>query len=304
LLLARGPPAGRNQLEYHTSREALGSKVDLRKASAGGQQLQSGGGDWMTQNIKEALVKSHGIMMIFGWWLFIDVAVLFARYFKAMWPNTQPCNLKIWFHFHRGLNITGLILVIAAFVCVFVAEKGKWVGNASEDLRIHAICGLTCVIGGLIQPIMALFRCKPDGKYRPIFNWIHRFLGVSSWCLASVTIWWATNFRSVGIYNGYDHGTTPRALMILLWAGLGATLIALEVHLTATERIGVSDRVGPGRDLAMERLDGASPSQRWKRKAVYNKSWPIVRCAILGLFVCLAIAITVTLAYWIGIRSQ
>lgn len=47
--------------------------------------------------------------MIFGWWLFVDVAILFARYFKAMWPNSQPCNLKIWFHVRKFKNFLDIL---------------------------------------------------------------------------------------------------------------------------------------------------------------------------------------------------
>jgi len=153
---------------------------------------------------------------------------------------------------------------------------------------------------------MALFRCKPDAKYRWIFNWLHKFFGIASWCLASVAIWYSTSFRSVGIYTEGKNGIAPRVLMIVLWAGLLAALIALEVHLTVTERIGISERVGPGNDLAMERLeDRNSPGRRGKRKkGVFNKSWSKIRGIVLGLFVCLSIAITITLAYWIGTYSK
>lgn len=68
LLVARGPPSGKNRLEYHSSREVLSGQVNLQATqeggatggAAGGIHLESGGDQWLDQKTIEALVKSHG----------------------------------------------------------------------------------------------------------------------------------------------------------------------------------------------------------------------------------------------------
>ncbi len=75
--------------------------------------------------------------------------------------------------------MAAVLLIVSALVCIFVAE-----GWAIEDT--HQICGIICVILAFIQPFGALFRCGPTAPKRPIFNWLHRLVGVSAWILAGI----------------------------------------------------------------------------------------------------------------------
>ena len=46
-----------------------------------------------------------------------------------------------------------------------------------------------------IQPIMALFRPGPNGKYRPLFNWTHWFVGNSAQIVAFGAIFFAVELQ-------------------------------------------------------------------------------------------------------------
>ncbi len=43
--------------------------------------------------------------MILGWWLMSSVAILTARYYKAVWPDTKIFDKPIWFQVHRAARL-------------------------------------------------------------------------------------------------------------------------------------------------------------------------------------------------------
>ncbi len=102
------------------------------------------------------------------------------------------CDPHESFQMHRGLNIIGVFTIAIGFICIFVAEKGEWEGPkvGKDDFGnldsgdYHILLGLTASIVAFLQPIISLFRCSPTDSKRPIFNWIHRFLGISGWCIS------------------------------------------------------------------------------------------------------------------------
>merc|ERR1712113_1124832 len=50
-------------------------------------------------------------------------------------------------------------------------------------------------MGGLcfIQPFLALMRCSPTDRMRPLFNWVHWFIGNSAQILGIVAIFYAVD---------------------------------------------------------------------------------------------------------------
>ena len=50
-----------------------------------------------------------------------------------------------------------------------------------------------------IQPIMALFRPHPNGKYRPLFNWAHWLVGNSAQIVAFATIFFAVELQKADL---------------------------------------------------------------------------------------------------------
>lgn len=139
-------------------------------------------------------MKAHGIMMIFAWILFVPTAILLARYFKPSFPEKKLCGKAIWFSIHRAVMITVVVLTIIAFILILVYEKGKWVSQDNQREFAHSILGIITICFALIQPIMALFRCHPDGEYRFVFNYAHRFVGLSALILSIITIFLAMFF--------------------------------------------------------------------------------------------------------------
>ncbi|XP_013791076.2 putative ferric-chelate reductase 1 homolog [Limulus polyphemus] len=168
LLLAKGPASTDGVKSRHSERSVSDNPVNLTQITvvAGGQV--------------PLLIKLHGTFMVVAWIGFVGLSILMARYYKQVWQANTLCMVKIWFAIHRFLMLLSLSLMIVGFVLIFVHVEG-WSQVATNP---HPILG--CVTTGLalIQPIMALFRPKPDARKRPIFNWLHWFVGNSAKTLA------------------------------------------------------------------------------------------------------------------------
>jgi len=133
--------------------------------------------------------------MIFAWILFVSTGILLARYFKTSWPNRKICGKPIWFVVHRALMSTVVVLTIIAFILILVYESGNWIPRDEQMPFAHSIIGILVIIFAIIQPIMAIFRCKPDAQYRFIFNYVHAIVGLTAFILSIVAIFIAMFFQ-------------------------------------------------------------------------------------------------------------
>uniref|UniRef100_A0A914WAL1 Ferric-chelate reductase 1 n=1 Tax=Plectus sambesii TaxID=2011161 RepID=A0A914WAL1_9BILA len=259
----------------------------------------------LTQEQKAKLFKAHGIMMILAWFIFVATAIMFARYFRGHWPDTKPMGLLLWFHFHRTLNVIAVILMIAAFVCVFVAESWKWEGptvgggdSNYEWASIHSMTGILAVCLAWVQPIAAIFRCSPGKPLRPIFNWLHRFIGISAWLLAATTITiavihfpgrWANTNAAYGLVIAY-----------LVFIGL---IIILQEMLTICEVV-KKRQVSRVDVLEMQAAakGPSSPTTPTTLSFTTNSKTKSVRLLLLALFMVIGGGIAIAMTVLLGIN--
>ncbi|KRY39589.1 putative ferric-chelate reductase 1 [Trichinella spiralis] len=178
--------------------------------------------------LKRNIIKAHGCLMVIGWWIFLPSGILFARYLKYLLPAQLIYGKKIWFLMHMTLNTTGSLLIAVSFICVFIAENGKWTGK-NFPKGTHAILGMTASIGAFLQPIMGIYRCTPKHKLRILFNCAHAILGYGSFICAAASIWCVTYppfSYKLGVNE--DYGIVPRSLIIIFWVIIVITAITLE----------------------------------------------------------------------------
>lgn len=128
------------------------------------------------------LVDVHGMLMVIAWIGMSIMAIYSARYMRNAWPHTTVMGLKIWFHIHRTLNFLAVLLMLVSIVCI-VWNKQRWTGPWFGKDKIglggwHSLAGALSVLFALSQPFGALLRCGVDHPKRPIFNWIHRSIGL------------------------------------------------------------------------------------------------------------------------------
>lgn len=157
----------------------------------------------LTYTARYPLVKAHGILMIIGWMMCASTALILAKYYKPMWPNNRICGVKVWFANHRGLMIVSLFATVIAFIIIFVHCDGY---SKMPDLpaKAHPILGIITTILCVLNPLIAICKCSEKSDKRPIFNWIHWFIGTCATVLATPTLfigmnlpkahvpWWVT----------------------------------------------------------------------------------------------------------------
>ncbi|CAJ0587113.1 unnamed protein product, partial [Mesorhabditis spiculigera] len=229
ILLATGPVGADGAPGYHGETKWVMPRTDVASYGTDAQgnvimrdsNGQTGGSKHSTN---DKLKIAH---------VFIFTGILFARHFRGHWPDTTFLGVKMWFNFHRTLNMIGVGMTIAAFVLIFVANDWRWTGPKAFATKeenqawssIHSILGLLACVVAWAQPLNAVFRCDHDSKARPIFNMIHRFFGFSAWLMAV-----AATMIAVVHFNGmFSNRDAALGLYIAFVAVAGLTLIVLEV---------------------------------------------------------------------------
>ncbi|XP_023215953.1 putative ferric-chelate reductase 1 homolog [Centruroides sculpturatus] len=181
LLLANGPLESLSPIikRQHDSTLYSSSKVNLTSISN------------ITGSSSFApLFKAHGSLMIIAWAGLVSIGILLARHYKDAWDEKTLCNVKIWFALHRAFMVTAVLMIVTAFILVFVYLK-QWTNKATT----HAILGCVATGFAVLQPIGALFRPGPTDSKRPIFNWLHWMGGNAGFISASK---YSINFNNAG----------------------------------------------------------------------------------------------------------
>ncbi|XP_068248554.1 putative ferric-chelate reductase 1 homolog isoform X1 [Palaemon carinicauda] len=175
LMLAKGPAASPAKLSYHNAREVTVGTSSMDEFAA----LES-------SQIGDLYLKLHACFMIGAWVFAASTGILLARYYKQTWLDNRCCGIDQWFHFHRLFMILTWGLTIAGFVLI-VIHVGGWVDDPISE-NPHPIIGIVSIGLCFIQPFMALCRCSPNHKRRPLFNWLHWFVGNSAQILGLTAI--------------------------------------------------------------------------------------------------------------------
>ena len=171
-----------------TGRRALPNQVFLNRQESIGDNFDP------NQSDQTNLMKAHGALMVFTWFVLVSTGVLVARYFKTCWPDQKICGKAVWFAIHRTLMSSASILTLIAFVLILVYKKGQWTSRTNEREFAHSIVGILVISFAVIQPFMAIFRCNPGDEYRFIFNYAHATVGLSAFILSIVAIFLAMFF--------------------------------------------------------------------------------------------------------------
>jgi len=140
-------------------------------------------------------LRLHGAFMIFAWIGSASLGMLVARYFKQTWTSTQCCKKDIWFVLHRTLMVLTWLLTMAGFLLIFYQSGWVWIYRSDESFdkngNPHPILGVVTTVLCFVQPFMALVRPHPGSSSRPLFNWMHWFVGNGAHITGIVTIFFA-----------------------------------------------------------------------------------------------------------------
>ena len=174
ILLASGKIDSGNMIIQHITLPCTSSLVNFDEFSTGSINLPS-----------FSLLKAHALLMILTWQVLIAFGIFMARYTKQSLPNGE------WFHTHRFINSFAILTGLIGFILIFIYIGGWRIGN--NILWAHQIIGISTILILFINPIIAIFRCKPNNRFRLIFNIIHGSLGLyaelASLCTVFLGLW-------------------------------------------------------------------------------------------------------------------
>jgi len=139
---------------------------------------------------------AHGVLMFISWGVVLQFGAFFARYAKPL-PNA------IWFKVHRIIQFGGFAISIAGFILAIVMTSGRHFHTSSG----HAQIGLTVMILGCIQIVVAIFRPNPASVgqnksiIRVLWEFSHWWFGRLALVLAVATIF--LGFKSLHAPIGF-----------------------------------------------------------------------------------------------------
>jgi hypothetical protein len=116
------------------------------------------------------LRTSHGVLMGIAWGFFIPMGIFVARFGREVLPVA-------WFQIHRALNVAGVIISIAGFVCGYLMTT-----QGHFSFLPHAAFGLLVVCIGFQQLINGIIRPhkdsnEPKTKLRKYWEMWHKYTG-------------------------------------------------------------------------------------------------------------------------------
>lgn len=123
---------------------------------------------------------AHGSCMLIGWGILLPTGVITAKLFRHR-PNA------LWFRMHKGLQITGLVIVFIGWIIALVRFD---VFQGFSTAALHGGLGMFVMVLGLMQPINAFFRPHPEPRTTKRIAWeiIHKSSGYIAVVVAVVTI--------------------------------------------------------------------------------------------------------------------
>ncbi|XP_074641316.1 uncharacterized protein LOC141899062 [Tubulanus polymorphus] len=275
ILVARGSQTG-GKISMHETGQGKYPAISSTKVNLTEFKVAETDGKAMT--MKMLFKKCHACLMICAWVLLAGVGIILARFFKEEYGYC--CGEKIWFQVHRLCMLFVMILTVIGFVLIFIAEKGLDIDDKLPE-KAHPILGITVTGLCLLNPIMAMFRCHPEDKGRPVFNWMHWFVGIAAHSLSMATI-------MIGL--GLDDFKTPRWI---IWVMAGYIIFhvlltfVLDIHKCRTKSKRSSEK-----SEAME-MTGADSQQHLAAESKPKRD--LFRVSALGVYIVIAGGVTVCL---------
>lgn len=232
----------------------------------------------------------HGVFMVLAWWVFISSIILIARFFKPIWSRQKIFGTAVWFQIHRNLaliaiclNTVGIFLIIfqagRLYQCSYKCSLEDW------TKKMHVITGIAATVLMLIQPFLGMIRPGPNSRLRPVFSWIHWFIGMAAWTFATVTIFLSVPLGKTGLLRVYGY--------LLTWIFIGYVIvflmsnIILEIFSYNSERN--FDKFGSS-TMVLGFINGPS-----NESPLTKATFPFIRLSIFFVHGVVALGVTIIL---------
>ena len=171
----------------------------------------------------------HARSMVLAWGVLMPLGALVARFFKVLPSQGWPRELdnRVWWHLHRGLQWSGVVLMTVGVVLAF--NHG---GGASALARWHTWAGWVLCLAGWMQVAGALLRGSKGGPTEPQLRGDH--YDMTAWRRGFERVhkalgWVAVAASAVVIVLGLVIVDAPRwmLLVLCLWWFVFATVFVV-----------------------------------------------------------------------------
>ncbi|KAL7233030.1 hypothetical protein ACSBR1_016806 [Camellia fascicularis] len=119
--------------------------------------------------------RTHGILGVLGWGLFLPYGTIAARYFKHHDP--------LWFYLHVGIQFVGFILGLAGIVVGLSLYN-----RIHAHFPTHRGIGIFVLVLSILQIVAFFLRPDQDSKIRRYWNWYHHWVGRIALLFGNVNI--------------------------------------------------------------------------------------------------------------------
>ncbi|KAF9423491.1 hypothetical protein BGZ76_003649, partial [Entomortierella beljakovae] len=173
-----------------------------------------------TQELRKNLVIAHGILMTIAFLFIFPIGAMLVRFFA---------NVHSVFRWHRPLQVTGFLTVVAALVCIIVAVYKKPDGPPPISESTHATLGVILASALVIQIGVGIFIFHTFDPSISIQRTFHRVTTLIHRC-------WGYSILIVGAYQiklGIDkYGMWPTGkesvwYIYYVWVGVVAAVFVL-----------------------------------------------------------------------------
>ncbi|KAJ8559414.1 hypothetical protein K7X08_003472 [Anisodus acutangulus] len=138
-----------------------------------------------TKTLYANLRRSHGLLNMFGWAIFMPIGVMVARYLRHYDP--------IWFYSHTTIQSVGFILGFAGIISGLVLN-----GRLQNNVNRHKGLGIFILVLGCLQVIAILVRPDKESKKRKYWNWYHYITGRLLIFLAAINVFYGIHLGNAG----------------------------------------------------------------------------------------------------------
>jgi len=185
-----------NKPQYHKFKGTTNSTIDVAKCVRTESTNEQG---QCSQYTNSKLYRIHGFLMMLAWMLMLPFGIFLGATKDAFNQRKEikTCcdqTLQFWRAIHRPLQVSGVIVMLIAFIIIFIANN---TAKRAHMVYLHHFLGvITFVLAilAMLQPIMEKLRKlgqtdKQKHTIDLIWRTIHAVSGYGSQILAFTTVY-------------------------------------------------------------------------------------------------------------------
>lgn len=133
----------------------------------------------------------------------------------------------VWFTTHQILMTFALVFSILGMIPIII-DKGL---DPITDKVTHSLVGVAALVLAFLQPLLAMARCSPSHRLRPLFNWTHGIIGFSILVLSWTSVFLTTRMQTQVVPDHFQY----HLFAIIGWIVLCHIIVNIYTTVTSGE---------------------------------------------------------------------